>query len=247
MNYSAIRESSLLGRILRFPLRFIPPEMVIPILQGKLRGKKWIVGSSNHGCWLGSYEYQKRIVFEKTIKPGSIVFDIGAHVGFYTLLSSLIVGVKGKVFAFEPLPRNLYYMKKHLHLNRVINVTVIEAAVTDRCGISNFQMAPNSYMGHISEEGGLQVRMVSLDELISGGELPIPNYLKIDVEESEMLVLYGAKAMLTTSHPTLFLSTHSPDIHQQCCEFLESLDFKLSPVIGDNINTTDEVLACSKS
>ena len=75
--------------------------MKVRILQGKLRGKKWIVGSGNHAYWLGSHEYKKRILFEKVIRQGSIVFDIGAHVGFYTLLASVLVGTKGKVFAFD--------------------------------------------------------------------------------------------------------------------------------------------------
>ena len=69
-------------------------------MQGKIRGKKWVVGSGNHGYWLGWYEYDKRILFEKTVTKQSIVFDIGAHVGFYTLLASELVGPGGKVYAF---------------------------------------------------------------------------------------------------------------------------------------------------
>ena len=60
MNLSSISSNSFLGKILRFPLKFIPKNLAIFILQGKLRGKKWIVGSGNHGCWLGSYEYEKQ-------------------------------------------------------------------------------------------------------------------------------------------------------------------------------------------
>jgi len=63
MNFSAISNKNIFGKILRFPLRFIPTKVVVPILQGTLKGKKWIVGSSNHGCWLGSYEYEKCILF----------------------------------------------------------------------------------------------------------------------------------------------------------------------------------------
>lgn len=134
MNLSGISDNSLVGRILRFPLRFIPPQMVLPVMQGRLKGKKWIVWSSNHGCWLGSYEHAKRILFEETITEGSVVFDVGAHVGFYSLLASVLVGPRGSVFAFEPLQRNLFYLKQHLRLNDIENVTVIEAAVSDRGG-----------------------------------------------------------------------------------------------------------------
>ncbi len=57
MNLSGISDKSLFGKILRLPLRIIPAQTVMPIIQGKLKGKKWIVGASNHGCWLGSYEF----------------------------------------------------------------------------------------------------------------------------------------------------------------------------------------------
>ncbi|MDW8317197.1 MAG: FkbM family methyltransferase, partial [Anaerolineae bacterium] len=90
MNLSGISSKSLIGRVLRFPLRLIPPKAVLPIMQGRLKGRKWIVGSSSHGCWLGSYEYAKRIVFERTVRENSVVFDIGAHVGFYTLLAAVL-------------------------------------------------------------------------------------------------------------------------------------------------------------
>ncbi len=77
MNFSKINYQSFLGKLIRLPLRLIPKKMVMPILQGSLRGKKWIVGSGEHGYWLGSYEYQKRLAFEKTIKRNTVVYDIG--------------------------------------------------------------------------------------------------------------------------------------------------------------------------
>ena len=134
MNFSALSDRSWVGRLARLPLRAIPPEMKLPILQGRLRGKKWIAGSSVHGCWLGSYEYNKRQVFEKVVASGSVVFDIGANVGYYTLLAAVLVGPRGKVVAFEPVPDNLRYLKEHLRLNHIANVSVIEDAVSDDSG-----------------------------------------------------------------------------------------------------------------
>lgn len=243
MNFSGISDRTLWGRFLRLPLRFIPAGMTMPILQGKLRGKKWIAGSSSHGCWLGSYEYEKRLAFEEIVGKGDIVFDIGANVGFYTLLASVLVEPNGGVFAFEPVPRNLLYLKKHLRTNRTPNVTVIEAAVTDRGGVTYFRESTISSMGRIALEGNLQVKTVSLDELISAGEIPTPDHIKIDVEGAEMRVLCGAKSMLADAHPTLFLATHGCEIHQQCCRFLERLDYELRPIVGRSLEKSDEILA----
>lgn len=124
MNFSHISNQTLIGKGLRLPLKLIPKRMVIPIMQGPLRGKLWVVGSSSHGCWLGSYELQKQQIFIKTVRPRYVVYDIGAHVGFYTLLSSVLVGSQGKVLAFEPVPRNLQYLRRHVHMNCCPNVSV---------------------------------------------------------------------------------------------------------------------------
>ena len=101
MNWSRFSQKSIFGKILRFPLNFLPAKTQMPIMQGKLKGKKWIVGSGIHGYWLGSYEFDKQILFERTIMQGKTVFDLGGHVGFYTLLSSELVGSSGKVYS-EP-------------------------------------------------------------------------------------------------------------------------------------------------
>jgi FkbM family methyltransferase len=243
MNFSGISNKSILGQLLRFPLRFIPTKMTMPILQGRLRGKQWVVGSSQHGCWLGSYELDKRLLLEKTIPEGSVVFDLGAHVGFYTLLSSVLVGPKGRVFAFEPMPTNLFYLKEHLSVNRITNVTVIEAAVSDSSGVTYFEEGSSSFQGRISSQGKLQVKTVGLDELIARGEIPTPDYIKIDVEGAEMQVFSGAKSMLANAHPTIFLATHGNDVHHQCCEFLTSLGYQLQPIGGKSLEQTDEILA----
>ncbi|MGB3296355.1 MAG: FkbM family methyltransferase, partial [Phormidesmis sp.] len=208
MNFSAISNQSVFGKALRMLLRLLPDQTTISILQGPLKGKKWIVGAGQHGCWLGSYEYEKQEMFKESILEGSVVFDIGAHVGFYTLLSSILVGHRGKVFTFEPLPRNLFYLKRHLKLNHVKNVKLIEAAVSDSCDFAYFDDVPDndlpkSYLGKLSTQGKLQVKTVSLDELLERGEIVAPTHLKIDVEGAELLVLKGARKTLVEAHPMI--------------------------------------------
>ncbi len=247
MNWSGISDKTILGKALRFPLRLLPARTQMPILQGRLKGKKWIVGSSNHGCWLGSYEFDKQLLFVRTIRNGSIVFDLGGHVGFYTLLSSELVGPSGKVFVFEPVPRNILYLKEHLRLNYVNNVTVVEAAVTDKDGWMLFDEGEGSSMGHLSLNGKLQVKTVVLDNLISNGDIPTPDYMKIDIEGAEFLALSGAKSMLEKSHPSIFLATHGNAVHQECCRLLQSLGYHLQPIDGMNLEQSSEILATYKA
>jgi FkbM family methyltransferase len=243
MNFSGIPDKSLAGKALRLPLRLIPPDTALPILQGKLRGLKWIAGSSNHGCWLGSFEYRKRKEFEKRVAEGGVVFDIGANAGFYTLLASVLVGPQGRVFAFEPVPGNLRCLKEHLRINGIKNVSVIEGAVSDCDGVASFEEGPNNSMGRLAPGGRLAVRTVSLDEMVRRGELPPPDCIKIDVEGGEMLVLTGARVLLADRRPTVFLATHGRGLHQQCCELLASFGYHLRPIGPNSLEQSDEVLA----
>jgi FkbM family methyltransferase len=204
---------------------------------------KWIAGCSNHGCWLGSYEYAKRKAFEKAVVEGSVVFDIGANVGFYTLLASVLVGPRGRVFAFEPVPANIRYLKAHLQLNHISNVDVIEAAVSDFTGAAHFDVGPNPSMGRLATGGSLTVRTVTLDEMVGRGELPPPDCLKIDVEGAEAQVLKGARALLSDHHPTIFLATHGSEIHSECCRLLVSLEYELKAINGARLDETDEIVA----
>lgn len=243
MNLSGISRDKVLGKLLRYPLKLIPPATIVRILQGRLRGKKWIIGSCDHGCWLGSYEYTKRILFESIVPEGGTVFDIGAHAGFYSLLASILVGPHGRVFSFEPNSRNLFYLKRHIQLNNINNINVLEVAVSDRDGSAFFSADdPSGLTGRLSPQGKSLVKTVTLDQLYADQVIPVPGYVKIDVEGGEVSVLAGARTILSRYHPTLFLATHSGMLHQACCDFLKSIGYELKPIIGQ-----EDELFCYKS
>ena len=93
----------------------------------------------------------------------------------------------------------------------------------------------------------MQVETVSLDELIADQVIPVPNYLKIDVEGSEWLVLIGAKNMLTNNNPVIFLATHEPVGHRKCCDFLRALNYEIKPIGGKFVETAATIIASKKA
>ncbi|HWZ58637.1 MAG TPA: FkbM family methyltransferase, partial [Gemmatimonadaceae bacterium] len=132
------------------PLRVVPRERPVPILGGPLRGWRWIPAAASHGCWLGTFERAEQDVFARTVRPGDVVYDLGANVGFYTLLAARLAGPTGRVVAFEPVPRNLGYLRRHIALNQCENVTVVAAAVSDRSGTARFRDGPAHTVGTLA-------------------------------------------------------------------------------------------------
>ena len=225
---------SLFGRLARLPLRLVPHNAVVPIMTGKLRGARWIVGSAIHRCWLGFYEYDKQRMIAKRVKSGTVFYDVGANAGFYTLLASRLVA-DGSVFAFEPVPRNLSYLRKHIAINRTSNVEVLDVAVSDANGTASFEVENTGYMGHLTARGGIEVATVTLDSLVAQGKILPPNFIKMDIEGAELAALQGASNIFQCYRPVLFLATHGRAVHTECRQLLESwgYDWRELGFVGD--------------
>lgn len=216
--------------MVRLPLRLVPSRLVVTVLTGELAGAKWITDAGTHGCWIGTYERETQQIFARFIRQGDVVCDIGANVGFFTLLASRLVGPNGAVWSFEPVPRNLTYLRRHIDANGISNVHVVEAAVAARSGNARFSTATSPSMGHLDDQGELVVPAVSLDDLVNSGEVRPPRFLKIDVEGAEADVLLGAEETLRRLHPVILLSNHGYARHQQCCSYLRDLGYAIETV-----------------
>jgi FkbM family methyltransferase len=238
MNLTAmIPDGTIVGKAVRWPLRLIPPTAQLRVLRGPLRGKKWIAGAGQHGCWLGNYEYEMQSLFTQTINHGDVVYDLGANIGYYSLLAGVLVGTAGQVYSFEPVPRNIKFLRQHLSINRITNCTVVEAAVGRHEGVAQFDFAHNHVSGHLTTDAkGVSVRLVALDDLISVGCLPPPTVIKCDIEGAEYDALIGAAGLLRQYGPTMFISMHSAHLRRCCCAFLTDLGYQLTSVdvFGDD-------------
>lgn len=244
LDFSAISARSFLGRSLRRALDWIPDESVLPVIQGPARGLRWVVGSGVNGCWLGSYEKPKQEQLSVALRSGDAFFDIGANVGFYTLLASRGVGATGSVVAFEPVPKNLSFLRRHVELNRLRNVRVFDCALSDCDGQGAFDCGDSSSTGRLSGGGALTVRTARLDTIMEQGSLTPPHCMKIDVEGAEAAVLRGAMVTLAKFRPMIFLATHGPEVHRECLAILSQLGYHCAPLDGRrDLLSTDELLA----
>lgn len=135
----------------------------------------------------------------EAIKPGMVVADIGANIGYYTLLMSRAVGPTGHVFAVEPSPEIRARLQDALERNGLTNVTVVPYGISDRAERRSFILSSAnlgaSRFGAVSEgEEGIELRR--LVDVIPAEMLPRLGFIKIDVEGMEAAVMRDIAAML---------------------------------------------------
>jgi len=231
---------TLLGKIIRLPLRLIPKGIPVRIRRGAAKGMLWITGAHVHGCWLGTYEKDKQDFCQRLIKPGMTVFDVGANAGFYTLVFSRLVGEGGCVIAFEPDSDNMRLLRKHITLNKLENVSVVQAAVSDASVLAGFSLTGGA-IGRLEKKSSYLVPTLRLDELLADGNLPPPDVIKMDVEGAEVLVLRGAKDFIEKNTCSWIVALHGDVEKYGCLSIFSEAGYILQDLQGDAIDPKDFV------
>lgn len=208
----------------------------VRIKKGPLKGYKWIV-TTGSSFIRGVYEMQKTEGILKSIKPGMNVLDVGAHVGYYSLIMAKKVGSEGSVCSFEPRDLNRSFLEKHIRINKITNIKVFSECVGDREGATKFESRTGTGTGHISDSGNLNVRMTTIDSAIANGRVNTPDYIKIDVEGAEMMVLLGGAKTIESRKPILLLATHSDKLEKKCRDFLEPMGYNFQDLEQDKGDT----------
>ncbi len=151
---------------------------------------------------------------------GKTVFDIGGYIGIYTLFFARAVGATGRVVTFEPHPANLRELAFNVRLNNFENVTIVPLGVGRRCAQVELLIDPlypsRGFVAGARKPEHMPARkleimpitVVSLDHLTHTGQIPSPDFVKIDVEGLEMDVLQGMHQIITTSKPQLLIEIH---------------------------------------
>jgi FkbM family methyltransferase len=145
------------------------------------------------------------------VRPGDVVYDIGANVGFFSLIAGRLVGRAGCVYSFEPVAENAASTCENVRLNNLANVTLFDVAVgrssgtaelllTDWDGGSSLSTSAVKPDEPISKR---TVQVVALDDLVDREGLRAPTFVKIDVEGVELDVLMGMSRTIASSKPIL--------------------------------------------
>jgi len=182
-------------------------------------------------------EYETEIV-KKIIKEGDVVVDIGANIGYYTLLFAKLVGKSGKVFAFEPEPTNFNLLKKNCEVNGYKNIQLIKKAVSDntektKLFLNEFNKGAHT-LGHSTEfKEFIEIESIKLDDYFENfkGEI---NFMKMDIEGAEIKAVKGMPLLLKKMKNIKIMTEFNPKLIKNCrfepedyVELLKEFEFNI--------------------
>ncbi len=148
----------------------------------------------------GEYEPFETALIKQLVKPGQVVLDIGANIGYYTLIIARQVGDAGHVFAFEPDPTNFGVLKKNVEINGYTNVTLVQKAVSNTTGRLNLYVRDDHYGDHRIYDPGdgrqaVRVDVIRLDDFFADDPRRI-DFIKMDIQGAEKGAVEGMTALL---------------------------------------------------
>ena len=204
---------------------------------------------------IGSYIFETKIyephvsnAIKSQLKSGDTFVDIGANIGYFTLLAASIVGEKGQVYAFEPSPLNRELIKENITLNGFSNVKIFPYAIAESKQTLNYHGGDINSNGQVSnilpeQEGLFTVEAVALDDILLESEKI--TVIKMDIEGAEARALKGMSQIVSKFQPIIFtefsprLLAHVSDTSPQ--EYLTSLQEHYNLCILDILELKTEL------
>lgn len=188
----------------------------VVISHGAAAGLKFNAAGANPGYALGTTEPPVQDTLQRLVKPGDVCYDIGANVGFFTVLLGRLVGPTGAVAAFEPLPPTAEALRRNAALNNFGHVTVFANAVGRAPGLVKLALREESTWARLADADTtgptLDVPMVAIDDLVEAGTIRPPSMVKIDVEGAELEVIEGMRRTLLKHRPVVLCEMHGKNV-----------------------------------
>ncbi len=223
---------------------------VVAVAAGGNKGMRMELDlQSEKDYWLGTYELDLQNGLKQQVRTGWVAYDVGANIGYFTLLFSKMVGETGMVFSFEPLPTNLERLQRNLSLNNLPSfVKIIPCAVIDQTKQTQFLIGSSGAMGKVNGSAGrekkdlyresINVAGISLDDFIYKESNPIPQVIKMDIEGGEVLALRGMTRLLQEAKPLFFLELHGKLAAEVAWKTLETEGYQFFTITAGSPSIT---------
>jgi FkbM family methyltransferase len=213
-----------ISEMVRGGLNQLAPEglTTVTVAAGCLEGIRISLDlKSEKDMWLGTYETELQQTIIDYVNQGMTVYDIGANIGFVSLLLSKTVGAAGRVISFEAFPENIERLRENIRINHFTsNVEIVPKAVVEKEREVKFMVGPSGGMGkvegstgrdNIKYNGVISVSGISIDGFVYEHGNAAPDVLKIDIEGGEIMALPGMQRVITQWKPVVLLEVHGPE------------------------------------
>jgi FkbM family methyltransferase len=235
---SALYRLGPVSRGLRTALNSAAPEdfTEVTVAAGGLAGTKLLLDmQTEKDYWLGTYEMDLQQAIQDWVRPGMVAYDVGANIGYVSLLLAKRVGGSGQVISFEPLPRNQERLQKNLVLNAKLKASLVGKAVAAKAGKSSFLVHSSGGMGKLQGSLGksanfetkIEVNTIALDDFVYEEKNAAPYIVKIDIEGGEADALNGMRRLLSEFKPILLIELHGHEAAEATWNILTEANYSL--------------------
>lgn len=191
------------------------------IAAGNLAGTKMMLNlQTEKDYWLGTYEPELQAAANELVKNGMTIYDIGANIGYISLMMAKICAPEGQVFSFEALPNNIKRLDENIKLNNMETTIHIQPkAVVDSSRPVQFLIHSSTSMGKAAGSAGrveeydqeIEVEGIAIDDFIFKGRHLAPDIIKMDIEGGEVLAIKGMQRMLSEFSPIFLIELHGKE------------------------------------
>jgi FkbM family methyltransferase len=216
---------------------------------GKIsRSKLYYRKDINFHAMMGVWEKESLRVLDRIInrfglnKPGKVIADVGANIGYYSIFFSRYLDSSTKIFAFEPSLEILPVLRKNLMINNITNVKVLELACSDHSGRDEFFIAEHHHESSLVKEWSNNaitgkktvVATITLDdffEKFNHGEYP--DLIKMDIEGGGIFALKGCVNCIVKKRPFILIESHNPEEDLAVSHVLTQYNYEAYRVTND--------------
>jgi len=211
--YNVLLRIPFLKHSMSLAIRWLTPDH-IDIAEGKIifdEGDPVMAGAIS----FGKYEPETVAIFRSCLKEGMAVIDIGANLGYFTVIAASRVGPSGKVLAYEPDPHNFGLLERNIAANGFRNVTAIPIALSDRAGTRELFFGDNQTTHSFGDKRGTgrseSVVTDTLDNSLRALGYSGVDIIKMDIEGAEPLVLEGMRETIARNHALTIIFEFHPN------------------------------------
>ena len=236
------RDTTRMGSLLLTPFARLLRSDDARIARGPGTGLLISGAGENASYALGIAEPEVQEMMQAHLAPGGTFYDVGANVGFFSLIASRLVGEAGTVVAFEPVPGTAEMLEANVARNALRNVRVQRVAASDEEGRVEMVVGEVSQTARLADAPAaapetahrVRVRSASIDGMIAAGEIPPPSFVKMDIEGAETLALAGMRRTLRAHRPIVLCEVH--DTLADVTAELEQAGYACSAVEGRSLS-----------